>query len=407
MPQRVRYCRHCGTEHTSEPLNAACEQLNRHGAQVTRRRVLQGLGIGALVLAGATTLESCTSQNHYLPAIHVIPIATPGADYIYRGHSAAVTTVVWSPDGRYLASGSADRTVQIWQATNGALHYTFTGHTSPVTTLAWDAQSTSITSAGDEDGKVLVWKALQGKQETSHIGQRGKVLSLAWPDPKATGRSAPVNVILSGAEDGTAQVWNAANGKTTDTYTKHGGIRAILSSSPDYALLAGDDNIIHYWEIFADGSITTTPVTYEGHTGAINALTWIEDAYSFASASDDGTVRIWSDAPIRSWSTPNPQSSEAPTFIYRGHTGSVYAVASYKTLVISGGQDRTVQIWQAETGKLLYTYTGHQGAIRSLAVVPPLLSASSTHTPVPFVASASDDGTVHVWRIPEQVLAAA
>lgn len=398
MPQRVRYCRHRETEHTLAPLNAACEQLNRRGAQVPRRRVLQGLGIGALVLAGATTLESCTSQNHYLPAIHVIPIATPGADYIYRGHSAAVTTVAWSPDGRYLASGSADRTVQVWQATNGALRYTFTGHTSPVTTLAWDAQSTSITSAGAEDGKVLVWKALQGKQEASHTGQRGKVLSLAWPDPDAT--ATPVNVILSGAEDGTAQVWDAASGKTTGTYTAHSGIRAILSSSPDRALLAGDDNIIHYWKIFSDGSTAATPVTYEGHTGAVNALTWIEDAYNnFASASDDGTVRVWS--------TTSTQSSASPTLTYRGHTGSIYAVAAYKGLVISGGQDKSAQIWQANTGKLLYTYTGHQGAIRSLAVVPPLLSAFSKHTPVPFVASASDDGTIHVWRIPEQALAAA
>ncbi|MDQ2902405.1 MAG: WD40 repeat domain-containing protein [Chloroflexota bacterium] len=419
MDQCVHYCLHCGAANASvdeichgchaslSAVNASASWIPSPasqvspGSQVTRRRVLQSLGVGALVLAGVAMVGGCagsTPQVHGVVPVGITPIATPGADYIYRGHSAAVTRVAWSPDGRYLASGSVDKTVQVWQAVNGALRYTFVGHTSPVTALAWNVQSTYITSAGDEDGKVWVWNALRNEQDAGHRGQRGRVLSLAWPDPYATTRTPPANMILSGAEDGTVQVWDAGSGKTTATYAGKGGVRALLSSSPDRALLAGADHIIHHWEIFAGGNTSPTPVTYEGHTDAINALTWIDENNIFASASDDGTVRVWSATSTR--------PSASPTLTYHGHKGSVYAVAAYKGLLISGGQDHGAQIWRYDTGKLLYTYTGHQGPIRSLSVVAPLANASHVHTPVSFVASASDDGTVHVWHIPEEVLAA-
>lgn len=402
MDQRARYSPHRSTSHTVatsfQPGREAC---------IPRRRVLQGLGAGTLALAGVASigglaaLTSCAPAPNYHGSVAygITPIATPGADYVYRGHSAAVTNVAWSPDGLYLASGSADKTVQVWQAINGALRYTFVGHAAPVTALAWNMTSTYIASAGDEDGKVWVWNALQDKQNMGHTGQRGRVLSLSWPEPNTSTRTPLPDEILSGAEDGTVQVWDAVSGKTTATYTGQGHITALLSFSPERALVAGDDHHIHYWESFSSGNPPPTPATYEGHTGTINALTWIDRNRTFASASDDGTVRVWS--------ATSTQASTSPTLTYRGHTGSVSTVAAFNGAVISGGQDHVVQIWRFDTGKLLYTYPGHQGTIRSLAVVPPSTTIYHEHAPVPFVASASDDGTIHVWRIPENVVAAA
>ncbi|HEY7419071.1 MAG TPA: WD40 repeat domain-containing protein [Ktedonobacteraceae bacterium] len=361
------------------------------------------LGAGAVVLVGAAAVGGgiwlvSRPQVHYLPQTRIIRVPTPGADYIYRGHSAAVTTLAWSPDGLYLASGSADKTVQVWQAASGARLSSFVGLAAPVTALAWDATSTSIASAGDDAGGVRVWKALQGTQAVDHTGQSGKVLSLAWPTPSTTWTTTPVNVILSGAEDGTVQVWDATSGKPTTSYIGQGSVRTLLYSSLDRVLLAGEDHLIHHWDISTAGDTTSTPATYEGHTDAINALTWIEENNIFASASDDGTVRVWS--------STSSQSPALPTLTYRGHKGSVYTAVAYEGLIISGGQDHTVQLWRFDTGKLLYTYTGHQGPIRALAVAPLLGSATQIYTSVPFVASASDDGAVHIWRIPEQILAA-
>ncbi|HEY7414048.1 MAG TPA: hypothetical protein VH593_02560 [Ktedonobacteraceae bacterium] len=77
------------------------------GSRISRRRVLWCLEVGAFVLAGTATLGGLalisygsSKRAEGVQATEITPIATPGSDYIYRGHSAAVTTVARSPDGR-------------------------------------------------------------------------------------------------------------------------------------------------------------------------------------------------------------------------------------------------------------------------------------------------------------------
>ena len=56
--------------------------------------------------------------------------------YTYRGHSASVNAVAWSPDGKRIASGGSDGTVQVWDAANGGHVFTYRGHTDRVNALA-------------------------------------------------------------------------------------------------------------------------------------------------------------------------------------------------------------------------------------------------------------------------------
>ena len=65
----------------------------------------------------------------------------------YRGHAAPVTAVMWSPDGRWIASGSGDTTVQVWDAGSGKRLLTFRGHSHQVTSLAWSPDDTRFASA--------------------------------------------------------------------------------------------------------------------------------------------------------------------------------------------------------------------------------------------------------------------
>ena len=82
--------------------------------------------------------------------------------YIFRRHTGNVRSVAWSPDGTRTASGSDDKTVQVWDVTNGSLSFTYYGHTSSVRTVAWSPDGSRIASAG-ADGTVQVWDASTGR----------------------------------------------------------------------------------------------------------------------------------------------------------------------------------------------------------------------------------------------------
>jgi len=79
---------------------------------------------------------------------------------MYRGHRGVVTALTWSADGHYLASASADETVQVYAADTCVHFYTYRGHTGSVNSLSWSPDSTALVSGG-ADKIVHVWRVRQ------------------------------------------------------------------------------------------------------------------------------------------------------------------------------------------------------------------------------------------------------
>src|SRR5262249_41752320 len=79
----------------------------------------------------------------------------------YKGHSDYVDAVAWSPNGQFIASGSWDGTVQVWDAYSGAQVTIHKGQHNVVSALAWSPDGQYIAS-GSWDGTVQVWDAFTG-----------------------------------------------------------------------------------------------------------------------------------------------------------------------------------------------------------------------------------------------------
>ena len=132
-------------------------------------------------------------------------------------------------------------------------------------------------------------------------------------------------------------------------------------------------------------------VTYRGHTSAVKAVVWSPDNRFIASGGYDNTLQIWDAASGTLRST------------YRGHLDPVVAVAWSPDgqSLASGSLDTTARIWDFATGHLITDYRGHSAAISSLAWAPDTSSSSPSNATR--LASGSEDGTVQVWDMEQNV----
>lgn len=192
-------------------------------------------------------------------------------------------SIGWSDDGKFIASAGVDKTVQVWNANNGATITIYQGHTDEVSALSWSPDSKYIASASD-DKTIRVWEATSGDTSLIHSGHSREVYAVAWSPDGAS--------IASAGRDTTVQVWHATTGIRLFTYTGHSRRVRAIAWSPDNKGIASvdDDKIIHVWDALTGKGLL---FCCEGHSGLVNALTWSPDGKYLATASNDNTVKIW------------------------------------------------------------------------------------------------------------------
>ena len=197
-------------------------------------------------------------------------------------HSDSVNAVAWSPDGRRLATGSADSLAKIWDAGDGRELSAMAGHTESVNSIAWSPDGRYLATAGF-DNTVKVWKADTGTELMTLRGHKANVRSVAW-SPDGTR-------LVTGSEDHTARIWDAATGKSLLTLRGQGDSFTTVIWSPDGHKLAtaSHENAAKVW----DATTGKELVTLRGHTGTVMTIAWDLEGKKLATGALDGVVYVW------------------------------------------------------------------------------------------------------------------
>jgi len=256
------------------------------------------------------------------------------ADYV--DPVLGVTSVDWSPNGAWLASGSLDHTVIVWDVATGAAVNRLNPHSGRILDVAFSPDGTKL-AASTEDASgsgrhvAVVWNTADWSPVRTLAGHTAAVNSLSW-SPDSTR-------LLTGSSDGTARIWTVATG----------------------TFLA--------------------PLT--GHTGAVNGVHW-GSANNLLTGSEDGTIRKWSQA-----------GAFQGSLVYGAPITSV-AYNANEAIIASGSRDGNVILWETATGNSLASgtsahYNNEVRRVRWSAFNNDLASSS--------LAASQIDTTVVTWQV--------
>ncbi len=289
-----------------------------------------------------------------------------------KGHTDAVYSVAYNPDGTNIASASYDKTVRVWNVKQQQEIAQFKGHTDAVMSVAYSPDGTQIASAA-RDRTVRVWDVKQQQEIAQLKGHTDAVYSVAY-SPDGT-------QIASASRDGTVRAWDLKARSEIAQLKGHSDAVNSVTYSPDGTqiasasgnLFSSEDNTVRVWDLSG-----RELAKLSGHQVSVISVAYSPDGTQIASASWDKTVTVWD----------VKQQKQIGQF--KGHQGRVWSVAYSPdgSQIASAGNDGTVIVWDVKQQKQIAPLLGDTSFVISVAYSP---DGSQ-------IASAGNDGTVTVWE---------
>ncbi|MBX3440244.1 MAG: hypothetical protein KF861_22330, partial [Planctomycetaceae bacterium] len=284
---------------------------------------------------------------------------TPGP--VLKEHDADVYSVKWSPDGRWMASGGVDCSIRLWRDDGQPGPYL--AGTRQVSDVAWSPDGRQFAAAVRDD-TIRVCKA--GGIQTSVLeGHASPVLSVDW--------SPEGDQLVTGSRDGSIRVWDLTEVTNVISYQGHRDHVVDVAWSADgdrFVSASSGEAILRIWQ--RDG--TPGPELVGHRRDQLYSVAWNPRGGSLASASIDGTVRLW---------------SEDGSPVAELHVGQLLASVAWRpdgSALASGCEDGTIQLWHAD-GRPDRILRGHEDRVTSIA-----WSGDGR-----WIASGSRDNHVRLW----------
>jgi len=289
-------------------------------------------------------------------------------DCVFAATFGGITSVVFSQDGRCLATSDTNGEIYIWDTSNSKQLFSCKEHNSWVWNLAFSPVHPILASCG-QDHTIKLWDTTTGECLKTLHGHTSIVSAIAW--------SPNAQLLASTSYDHTVKVWHLATGKCLQTLFGHNACVWSVAFHPADQILAtaGEDNTIKLWDLETGCCVQTL----EGHQHWVKAIAFSPEGQILASGSFDQTLKLWD------------LHTGVCLMTLLGHAEVVTSVAFSPKgdLLTSGSYDQTVKIWHIDTGKCLDTLEKHTNRIWSVAFHP------QGH----LIASGGDDHAARVWEL--------
>ncbi len=310
----------------------------------------------------------------------------------FAEHAEAVTAVCLSADGRLALSGSADRTLKLWETATGHPLHTFEADMSGVTSVCLAADG-RLALSGCRDATLKLWEIGTGHCLRSCRDDLDVITSVAL---SADGRLA-----VSGSTDGTVHLWDVVAGQLLRVLRLHTGpVHSVALLADGHLALTGSALFVVRNDgerLFTSGQMKLWETatgrclpTFESEAEAVTAVCLSSDGRYALTGGGQSVIRrdngrFAQSGLIHLWELATGRRLR--TFI--GHTGAVTSVGlSFDgRYVLSGSTDATVRLWEAASGQCLRTFAGHADAVTSVT-----FSADGR-----YALSGSADRTLKLW----------
>ncbi len=318
-------------------------------------------------------LRTALDQSHGLPI---------------GNHTGPVTVVAYSSDGRWLATGSEDMTIEIWDlhaSGPSAQPITLTSNDTEIEVMGFSPDGHWLAAGGDNN-HALLWNLADLNAPPFILsGHNGSILSLAF--------SPDAHWLATGSADETIRLWNLQNQDPAQNplvLTGHQGDITALAFDPRGQWLASGslDATARLWKMADSGA---TSIVLEGHSRNISALAFSPDGHWLATGSYDDTARLWDLTSL------DPATNSV---VLSGHSGKLTSLAFSPDgqWLATGSEDDTARLWNLTSGDPAANpiiLRGHGDAITTLAFSPNTLANPGGR----WLATGSNDHSVRLWDL--------